>query len=741
LVNYDITEAIPLTLSNPAGSTTFNLTGEAYDIAVAGLPFFLAASDETPYRRVTAQYRKQQIDQTREAGEQTLTGWWLRSQSSFHQGAGIKFFEPIQDESLRFQYTESKGCNVWDKGQVTLLHDVDATHVTTALLNDNLRPQQFLRSMQWKQVTNTGSSTFNTFLGCLMLDGFDIDKIYPTITATVSNKALTTNVATLTTSAAHGLAVGMEIVVTGVGSPFDGTYTIASVPTTTTLTYAKTATNVPSAPATGTITSNVQHFVDYNAGTDDKVYAYCDDGVHCYWITNVTSGGSTKLTMYKKLLTEYASVAATQMFQVTGLTVTNGVMEFTKERIVACINNKVYEIATNATALPTAVYTHPVDDFVYTSITSSGTAIYVTGFSGTQSNIQKFILASNGTMPTLTSAITAAEMPSGERIYKIAYYLGYMMIGTTKGIRVAAVSDDGSIAYGPLIWENTQPVYDFAFRDKFAWAATGVDDEPGVVRIDLGTQIGPLIFPYAYDLYKPTGSVAHETTACAFINGTDRLAFTSNAISTANGSVYIETDTGGNLVSEGFIQTGFIRFNTTENKLFKILFARFDSGNGGLTIRSIAPDSTEYIIGQFIKGQVIPELNIPDPAGPQEYLGFKFTMTRDSADNSKGPLFTGYQVKALPAVPRQRLIQYPVFCYDHESDSLGVEIGYEGSAYDRLTQLETVENNGDTIRIEDFRTGESYLGVIEELDFSNQTPSDKRFSGFGGKLLITIRSI
>jgi hypothetical protein len=741
LVNYDITEAIPLTLSNPAGSTTFNLTGEAYDIAVAGLPFFLAASDETPYRRVTAQYRKQQIDQTREAGEQTLTGWWLRSQSSFHQGAGIKFFEPVQDESLRFQYTESKGCNIWEKGQVTLLHDVDATHVTTALLNDNLRPQQFLRSMQWQQVTNTGSSTFNTFLGCLMLDGFDIDKIYPTITATVSNKALTTNVATLTTSAAHGLAVGMEIVVTGVGSPFDGTYTIASVPTTTTLTYAKTNADVPSAPATGTITSNVQHFVDYNAGTDDKVYAYCDDGVYCYWITNVTSGGSTKLTMYKKLLTDYASVAATQMFQVTGLTVTNGVMEFTKERIVACINNKVYEIATTATALPTAVYTHPVDNFVYTSITSSGTAIYVTGFSGTQSNIQKFILASNGTMPTLTSAITAAEMPSGERIYKIAYYLGYMMIGTTKGIRVAAVSDDGSIAYGPLIWENTQPVYDFAFRDKFAWAATGVDDEPGVVRIDLGTQIGPLIFPYAYDLYKPTGSVAHETTACAFINGTDRLAFTSNATSTANGSVYIETDTGGNLVSEGFIQTGFIRFNTTENKLFKILFARFDSTNGGLTIRSIAPDDTEYVIGQFIKEQTVPELNIPYPAGPQEYLGFKFTMTRDSADNSKGPLFTGYQVKALPAVPRQRLIQYPVFCYDHESDSLGVEIGYEGSAYDRLTQLETVENNGDTIRIEDFRTGESYLGVIEELDFSNQTPSDKRFSGFGGKLLITIRSI
>jgi hypothetical protein len=55
--------------------------------------------------------------------------------------------------------------------------------------------------------------------------------------------------------------------------------------------------------------------------------------------------------------------------------------------------------------------------------------------------------------------------------------------------------------------------------------------------------------------------------------------------------------------------------------------------------------------------------------------------------------------------------------------------------------LEDTENNGDTIRVEDFRTGESYLGLIEEMQFINRTPSDKRFSGFGGILLLTIRTI
>jgi hypothetical protein len=58
-----------------------------------------------------------------------------------------------------------------------------------------------------------------------------------------------------------------------------------------------------------------------------------------------------------------------------------------------------------------------------------------------------------------------------------------------------------------------------------------------------------------------------------------------------------------------------------------------------------------------------------------------------------------------------------------------------------MSQLKAIENIGDTIRVEDFRTGESYLGLIEELDFVNKTPSDKRFSGYGGMLLVTIRTV
>jgi hypothetical protein len=78
-----------------------------------------------------------------------------------------------------------------------------------------------------------------------------------TATSTVSNKALTLNVATLTTSAAHSFTPGESITVTGVDSTFNGTYTVIAVPTTTTLTYAKTASNVTAAASSGTITNTV----------------------------------------------------------------------------------------------------------------------------------------------------------------------------------------------------------------------------------------------------------------------------------------------------------------------------------------------------------------------------------------------------------------------------------------------------------------------------------------------------
>ena len=484
----------------------------------------------------------------------------------------------------------------------------------------------------------------------------------------------------------------------------------------------------------------VTHFVDYNSGTDDPVYAICDDGTTAYWLTNDTVSG--KLEVNKKALTGNSSTAATVLFTSPGITVTSGVMEYVKERIVMCANEKVYEFATNASSLPTAVYTHPSTTHVYTSIAASGAAIYVAGYNGIQSTIIKFTLSSAGLMPTLTQGVIAAEMPTGEIIHKIHYYLGYMVIGTDKGIRIATVSDvDGSINYGPLIVETDQPVYDFCSRDHYVWAATGVAGSPGLIRIDLTQQIEPLVFAYANDVYYDSAT-GHKTTAVSFANGTDQLIFCTEATGATSadyGHTYIESAT--EKAVSGYLKTGFIRYNTLEPKNFKRLIGRGEFTYGSMTLETVDADGNEYDIISYDATVPPVEVTTTQPFNAQEYLAYKFILYRDATDNTKGPTFKGYQIKSTIATPRQRVIRFPVYCFDVETDRYNVLVGYEGRAFDRLSTLETIEENGDVVTWQDLTTGESRQCVIEQIQFTRLTPPDRGFSGYGGVIEITIRTV
>jgi hypothetical protein len=650
----DVTEDLPYSLSNPISSVSYTPTAEDYDVSFGTLPFFLGTTDEFPYRRQTAPYRKQQIDQSNEPGEQSLSNWWLRSQSSFHKGSGIRFYDPTAGETVPYRFTDSRGVDVWTKGKVTLLKDVTSTHYTTGQLRSNGRPSQYFRSIRY---SNTDA--------VLLADDYDVDKI------------------------------------TDAGEV---------------------------------------HFIDYNSGADFPVDAICDDGTNAYWVTNRTSG-SPRMYVYKKALTLTSADAETEMFHDNGITVTNAVMEFVKERIVMCVNNSVYEFSTTATALPSPVYTHPNTGYIYTSIAASGPAIYISGYNGIKSVIHKFTLSTAGAMPTLTSATTAAEMPSGEIIHKIYYYLGYMMIGTNKGVRAATVNDqDGSISYGPLIVETSVPVYDFAARDKYVWCTATVGTSPGTIRINLGEEIETLRFAYANDLYEPDVTNGSVATGLAFIGNTSRLAFCSNALSASaadRGGNFLESAT--NYISSGYLQTGYIRYATIEDKVFKTLHVNMENANGGLTVQSISKEGNQYTIANFGAGDVIEPFAVAFPLGTQEYVAFKFNFTPKS--NTVTPTFSAYQLKALPAIARQRFIQYPVLCYDLETDKFGNQVGYEGYAFKRLTDVEDLESTGDTIRIQDFRNGETFLGVIEELNYMNRTPPSARFAGFGGMLIVTIRTV
>ncbi len=75
-----------------------------------------------------------------------------------------------------------------------------------------------------------------------------------TTSTTITNVALTSNVATITTAVAHGLGVGQIVAVTAVtATTVNSTAATITGVTSTTFTYAKTASNVTSAADTGTV--------------------------------------------------------------------------------------------------------------------------------------------------------------------------------------------------------------------------------------------------------------------------------------------------------------------------------------------------------------------------------------------------------------------------------------------------------------------------------------------------------
>jgi hypothetical protein len=757
MASRDITEGRSTrAIAVEVGLNTTNIwqnTGNTYDCAIAGIPFLTAIRDDRPYERATAQFRKQQFDSQRDPGEQSLSNWWLRSQSSFHAGEGIVFYDPLANpysdtiSTNSYRVKDSYGVDIWTQGQVSLLHETTQGHGTTTPVDVTYgRPLQRLFSAKW---VNAGSTTVNQ--GVILHDGYDLDRIDSA--------------------------------------------------------------------------GNVEHWVDYDSGSADRVYAATSDGQTIYWVTNSTaSGAGGKTRMEKKLISASTSTSASTMWTETGTNsqfTTRAAIGYVKQRIILASNNRIFEFPVTQSTDPQPIYTHPSTSYVFSSVAESGTAIYVSGYEGVKSSIFKFNLADNGTIITLSSAITAAEMPVGEIVHRIFGYLGYMIIGTNKGVRVASIDAYGTLTYGPLLVHTSQPVYDFCARDSFVWCATGVNTEPGVIRIDLATELGQgtLRFAYAHDVHYDNYE-GQTTTTCAFVGDTDQIMF-ATAAKTVDTLVSTKAATGGvatltmsaahnlavgnsvwitgvgtpfdstnstgpytvatvpttssftytiaststiaatsapststvvivghaymehatQLRTSGYVETGLIRFNTLEPKNFKRVVGRGDFAYGSMSIQTITDTGTRYDVVQYDAAVGNPEVTITQPNGAQDSLGLRFTIYRDASDNTKGAVFKGYQLKAVPATPRNRIISIPLMNFDTETDKYNSTIGYEGRAIERLAALEDAETNGDVVTWQDFRTGEIRQCLIEEVKFTDVTPPDKRFTGYGGIITLTIRTV
>ena len=721
-------------IGQPSSSgTTYVNSSNQYDVAVGGLPFFLGPSKEYPYKRETAQYRKQQIDQQKEPGEQTLTGWWLRSQSSFHYGAGIRYEEPVQGPEVGMRFNKSAGVDVFNIGKVTLLPDTtkntdisvsgvapiviggtDSTGIDVVLTASGSTLYRTTAAGATTTITWGGSGT----ILALAQDGVNyyaanatgiykgtltggsgssifthpttatsvkmnwvkqriiacvnqvIYEVTPITSYSVATTSILNNIATIKTSAPHNFNVGSQVTLASVGAPYNGTWSVLSVPDSTRITVFINNANVSEATATGTA-------------------------------------------------------------------------------VLASNNN-----------LP--VYAHPNPNWVWTGICEGPNAIYVSGYVGDSSTVYRLSLDTNGAVPLLNKAVTAADMPKGEIIYALGSYIGkYMIFGTSKGVRVGTIDtsgfvSSGYITYGPLtvITNGYDPASDsiltglpcksITFNDRYAYCTvsnyidadgTKATYHSGLIKIDLSREIAPNQMAYATHLQVASNA---EAVSVCVIGSTNKLA-----IGITNVGVYFQAAT---LISTGYIQTGQIRYFTLEDKHFELVKLRETLPmKGKLKLTAVNSDSTAVDIitvgNDFDFTQDITGLDTQD-VFPKESIALRFTLIAGTGQLvGQEDSFNGYQLKALPAVQRQRIITLPLLCYDFEGDRYNMSTGYEGGASERIQSLEAIESGGDVITLQDFTNDETVRGVIESLTFVRMTPPERRFKGFGGMIMCQFRTI
>jgi hypothetical protein len=664
----DITEDIPYDLALPSTQATFELTNTAYDVVIDDIPFIVKVSNQDPYRRETAPYKKDQFDNSPEPGEQSLTGWWLRSQTSWHNGAGLKFYEPGTDyQHVSHRFADSRGIDVWTIGEAKLLNDVyhsytGANGIVSTAAGTNSDDYIITGDSRGylKRITLNGDAT----------DSGDVDS--------------------------YTLDSGHLSASSGTVNPFKS------------------------------VTSD---------GT--RYFAVCDKAIHAGDIDNLTSD----ITMYRH------STAGIHVIKFT-----KGYLMFGEARTLTYLPILTTDTGhdTSGSTIPITGKTHQSIGFAWNVIEGGDKVIYAAGYSGRDSEIWAVPFDPDTLLPDAASAIQVAQLPFGEIVKSMCFYLGYLAIGTNKGIRIAQTNtNDGSIVLGPLLVETNYDVTGFVSNDKYIWASTsvmGTYTDPTtnattnvsnavLIRIDLAAQFDDGTFAYAYDLQY----LSDENSYGRNVHFADeRLHIVLDEGGSAG---EIQTEKLSLKRASGWLETGKIRYGTIEPKFFRYINVQCTTGQGDtITVVTIDKNGQENSLANLSEGLSNQDVFISNPSTSQEYMSFRFEFNNETDDQDL-PVMEAYQIKAVPAARRQRMYQYPLSCYDTEMDKFNSVFGYTGRAMEYIQRLEFIEQTGKFVDVTDYRTGESFQGVIEEVRFTNESSPDKDNNGFGGLLLVLVRKL
>ena len=370
---------------------------------------------------------------------------------------------------------------------------------------------------------------------------------------------------------------------------------------------------------------------------------------------------------------------------------------------------------------PTVYYTHPNASWAWTGFAGGYNAIYASGYAGKTSAIYKLTIKDDG---TLNTPVVALDLPTGETVETIHGYLGFILIGTNKGIRYATADNSGSLTVGALI-PTAGTVRTIATDGRYAWFGwsayeTGVT---GLGRLDLAEFTAPNTPAYASDLMY-TLSANNVLSVASFNN---KRIFTVSAV----GVVAEDSD---NKVASGYIDTGLFTWDIPDRKFV----AKFDIRTrplAGSVNAAVAIDN-----GSFTTLGTMSTANDTEETfdGREEKLiegKFKLTLTRSATSTSTGPTVTRWTARAYAAPVRSRFFVVPLLL--HKT----VTIRNRDYFFDVQAERDFLHSCIDDARVISYQEGNrSYSVTLEDQEW---TPVDcKDFEwDWEGTMTVTLRSI
>lgn len=638
-----------------------------YDVLIGGLGFRYATDNNFPFRRTTEQTTINRVDQSLEPGEQTLSKLpWIKSQASFHAGAGqqnleapFTAFQYQQEQVAHIRYDTSLGIDPWTPGKVTRLPDC----------------------------------SFWTF-------GFAANEM---CTATVND---------------------IDYAVIG------GTHSLYQIAFTGGADAAPTITAID---MTGAVFGGLNNITVQSIDTDGFSYYAL--------ITLATAGSTAGVFSYVITGAMNSTLAPTPIYD-AGTTQVVGTVGWSKERLMAGISNKMYELPTAGiaahTALPTPRYSHPQSAWTWTAISESPDGVLAAGQTGNQASVMKMTLDTSGATPVLAGASSAAKLPLGEIVNTMESYLGtYVCLGTNKGVRVANFDTySGNMVLGPLSLATTQPVYGLCGADRFVYAGytnQQADGSTGLARLDLSFQIDTAgRLAWAPDLRPPSSAPTGRGTvsAVSVLPHSGRIIFL-----TAEG-IHVQQGTAGSDPGASYwLRTSRIRYDTAEPKLFKLGTIRGTLDTGSITVLGITPFNGTTNLGTY--GPVVGGNpgNFRLPTGLNEWIQLQFNL------NGQSCVFNSYQARAYPAPQRQHLVEFTVFCMENEMDRDGDIQTDPVLPFDRYQAVKKLEASGNEVTFTEFTpTGPRNTQVlIEQVELISTARFPTQTEAFGGLLTFHLR--